>query len=283
MKKKLLALAAALIAVSTMGSLAVTGATSAHAASGPSFSLKWSTDFGSPVPVGSFSDCSSSTFQCQGLKSVSAPVYRNLGAYPTGWPDTCANPDDSGICPNGAEGGYYEPQADVSISDHMMIIKESTNGSGVSSMAAMVPLQALNQTYGEFTETFRVTKETTGYKSAHLIVANANDPVYNETDYPEGDWNSTFWAYQHNSGGGNADSYQGTTFTAWNTTTIEWYPGHMIFLLNGKVIGSSTANVQKVPGIWVWQNENSTDGESAPANSTAEMEIKYAAVYTYNG
>jgi hypothetical protein len=277
--RRLLAYAVAVTAVLTVAACAAVPVTRT---SGPSFTLKWSTDFGSSVPVGAFSGCSATTFQCSGLAKVSAPVYRNFGAYPSGWPDTCAG-KNADVCAPGAEGGYYEPQSTVWISGGDMYIKETTDADGVGSMAAIVPLQALNMTYGEFTETFRVTEATPGYKSAHLIVANTDVPGYYESDYPEGDWDSVFWAHQHNASAGNADSYEGTTFSAWHTTTIEWYPGHMVFILDGKVIGTSVDNVQSSPGIWVWQNENSTDGENAPVNSSAEMEVSYAAVYSYTG
>jgi hypothetical protein len=271
MKKTLLALAAALIAVP-----AIVGSTAAaNATSGPTFKIKFQTDFPINVPVGSFSNCSGTTFQCSGI--ANATVRANWGAYPSGWPDTCAG-KNADVCAPGSIGADYEPQSTVWISNHDMYIKETP-----SAMAAVVPLQALNMTYGEFTERFRVISAPKGYKSAHLIVPNTASPGYYETDYPEGDWNGTFYVYQHGANGGNAATFKGTTFSAWHTTTIEWYPGHMIFWLDGKIIGQTTANVMSSPGIWVWQNENSTDGEVAPSGSTAEMEVSNAAIYSYTG
>ena len=144
MKRLLLALAAALIAVPAVL------CAPAHATSGPQFTLKWSSTFPLSTPVGSFSGCSGTTYQCSGIKN--ATLHENWGAYPSGWPDTCAG-KNADVCAPGSEGADYEPQDTVSIANHMMIIKETPGA-----MAAVVPLQALNMTYGEFTEKFRVTE-----------------------------------------------------------------------------------------------------------------------------
>ena len=141
-----------------------------------------------------------------------------------------------------------------------------------------MPLAAYGQQYGMFTERIRVSKIAPGYKSAHLLWPHGNSDAW-ELDYPEGDWDQTFWAYAHVPNQ-NQESFEGTTWSDWHEVAIEWTPESVKFWLDHKVVGTSSQAPQG-PMEWVIQNESSLDGETAAPNSYAQMDISYVAVYTY--
>jgi hypothetical protein len=207
---------------------------------------------------------------CSGLPSS---LQSQWWAYPYAWPDTAG----SGQLGHFPVGGHYDPSQTVWISGGEMHIRMFRDTSWVHS-AAVIPRATIGMKYGEFTETFRVSKVATGYKSAHLL--RPGTAPY-EVDFPEGSWDKTICAYDHHPNGAQ-DSYcpAGATWTSWHTTTIVWVPGSVSFYLDGKLIGrSSTSPDVQTP--FIIQNESSTDGESAGVNTSAQLDISHVAVYSY--
>jgi hypothetical protein len=184
-------------------------------------------------------------------------------------------------------GGYYDPARTLSISDGQLHIRMFRDTGPIHS-AAVVPKAAIGLMYGKYVERFRVSdpESSTGYKSSHLLWPTA-EPLKYEVDYPEGEWDSGFCVHVHSVSQGNATKNicpAGVTFAAWNTTETEWWPGNLAFYLNGTEVYHLTGKwVPDQPMTWIIQNETALNGELAPENSSAQLNISYVAVYTYAG
>jgi|SRR5580692_10206564 hypothetical protein len=254
---------------------------SVEAAGSPLWQLKWQTDFPQAAPLGSFSGCDNydrtpAAF-CSGLP---ASVRSQWWAYPDGWPDTATEG-------HMRVGGYYDPAHTISIGGGQMHIRMFRDTGPIHSATA-VPKAAIGLTYGKYVERLRVSnpESSTGYKSAHLLWPTADPPKY-EVDYPEGQWDSGFCVHVHSVSQGNATKNAcpaGATFATWTTTEVEWWPGNLAFYLNGTEVYHLTGKwVPDEPMSWIIQNETALDGEIAPENSSAQLNISHVAVYTYAG
>ena len=257
-------------------------AASVAAVGSPMWQLKWQTDFPESAPLGSFSGCDNydrtpAAF-CSGLP---ASLKSQWWAYPTGWPDTATEG-------HLRLGGYYDPARTISISDGQMHIRMFRGADPIHS-ATVVPKAGIGLMYGKYVERFRVSdpESSTGYKSSHLLWPTT-EPLTYEVDYPEGDWDSGFCVHVHSVSEGNATKNvcpaTGATFATWTTTEVEWWPGNLAFYLNGTELYHLTGKwVPDQPMSWIIQNETALNGEIAPENSSAQLNISYVAVYTYAG
>jgi hypothetical protein len=246
-------------------------AASRTAATGPSWSLAYSTHFATPVPLGGFSGCSNwGDDTCTGLpKSLQSSWW----AYPSGWPDTATERSYP-------VGGFYQPQSTVWISGGQMHIRMYRGASGPVNSAALVPKASIDQLYGKYVETWRVSKVAAGYKSAHLLWPHGNANF--EVDYPEDEWDTSVCAFVHADSPQQQSFCPGTTWGAWHTTQIRWQPGSLTFFMDGKQVGSTTQGVPNVPMDWIIQNESALNGESAAPSSSAQMDISYVAYYAWH-
>jgi hypothetical protein len=257
------------------------GSKSVEAVGSPLWQLKWQTDFAQAAPLGAFSGCDNydgtpEAF-CGGLP---ASVRSQWWAYPTGWPDT-ATENHLRL------GGYYDPAHTISITGRQMHIRMFRDAGPIHS-AAVVPKAAIGLMYGKYVERFRVSNpgSSTGYKASHLLWPTT-EPLKYEVDYPEGEWDSGFCVHVHSVSEGTdtknvcpADA----TWATWNTTETEWWPGNLAFYLNGTEVYHLTGKwAPDQPMSWIIQNETALNGEIAPENSSAQLNISYVAVYTYAG
>ena len=253
---------------------AFTSVAQSSAATNPSWKTQFSTSFSTAAPLGSFSGCSSwGADICTGLPNA---LQSSWWAYPAGWPDTATERN----CP---VGGYYEPQSTVWISGGQMHIRMSRSTGSVSS-AAVVPKASINKLYGRYTETVRVSRVTTGYKSAHLLWPHNSGSNF-EVDFPENDWDTAPYAYIHNGGASQLSFPSNVNWTHWHTYTIEWWPGHLSLDVDGTLIGQTTSSTY-VPNVrmdWIIQNESALNGEQAPKNSSAQIDISYVEYDSYVG
>jgi hypothetical protein len=257
------------------------GSASVAAVGSPLWTLKWQTDFSQAAPLGSFSGCDNydrtSAAFCSGLP---AAVRSQWWAYPTGWPDSATEVHMK-------LGGYYDPAHTVWISGGQMHIRMFRDTGPIHS-SAVVPKASIGLMYGKYVERFRVSDPDsgTGYKSSHLLWPT-NEPLKYEVDYPEGEWDSGFCVHVHSVALGNATKNicpDGATFATWNTTETLWWPGNLAFYLNGTEVYHLTGKwVPDQPMSWIIQNETALNGEIAPQNSSAQLNISYVAVYTYAG
>jgi hypothetical protein len=248
---------------------------------GPIWRLTWQTDFPDSAPLGSFSDCHhydrTPAAYCGGLP---ASLRSQWWAYPTGWPDSATEV-------HMPLGGYYDPAKTIWISGGQMHIR-MFRATGSIHSAAAVPKASIGLLYGKYVERFRVADPRTsiGYRGSHLLWPTSNVPRY-EVDFPEAPWDSTFCVHVHSVHKGHATSNfcpADGTWGAWNTTEIEWWPGNLAFYLNGKQIYHVTGTwVPDERMSWIIQNESALNGETAPENSSAQLNISYVAVYTYAG
>ncbi len=255
------------------GAVQVASATAAP----PEFHLIYQDNFTTDVPLGAFSDCDhnvgTSAVYCAGLAPYPS-VEANWWSYPTGWADTATER-------HLPVGGFYDPATTVWISGGEMHIRMWRGATGSNHSATMVPKVAIGMLYGQFSETFTVSKVAPGFKSAHLLWPDATCPGC-EIDFPEGDWDGSIEAFNHPKGGGPQDFFDnGTPWTGWHTSTIQWTPGEVKFILDGKLMGESRNNVMDTPAEWDIQNESSLDGQTAAPNSSAEIDIKSVSVYSY--
>ena len=245
----------------------------------PGWHQVFADDFTTSFPVGAFSGCSANNSilrsHCSGLP---ASVDAKWTAYPDGWSDTSGN-------------GRYEPSQVISVANGMMDLHLHT-ANGIHMVSAPVPKipgatgSEGGLLYGRFSARFRADA-VPGYKTAWLLWPDSeNWPGDGEIDYPEGDLDSTFSAYMHRQdgrSGSDQDAYDtGAAFTSWHTVTIQWSPSSCSFILDGRVIGTSTSRVPDTAMHWVLQTE--TAGDQQPSSSAAgDVQIDWVTVYVPSG
>jgi hypothetical protein len=215
-------------------------------------------DFKTDVPVGSFP----------------GKVYGNeFTVYPDGTKDTAGQ--------QGAPSRYY-PSKVASVSNGMLNLYLHTEN-GTPMGAAILPVLPGNHLYGKYTIHFR-SDALSGFKVAWLLWPDSeNWPHDGEMDFPESSLNDTINAFMHYKGGtsgSDQDAYTTkTTYTSWHTTSIEWSPQKVNFILDGQLIGTSTAHIPDTAMHWVIQTEACLP--SCPASSTAgNVQIDWLAAYS---
>jgi hypothetical protein len=246
-----------------------------------SFKQIFREDFnGDSVPKGALSGCDHDGLNdtpaayCSGL---AGSARADWWAYPYGWADTAKSGADGNT---GAPfGGIYDPAHTVWIGPY-----SGTNSDGVlhvdvyrpaaggdNRVAAVVPRKCMAHRYGKYTERFRVTTGTVGFKSAHLFYQGGQ-----EIDFPEGDWTKNLSGYVHPQG-----TFVNTpaTWTAWHTTSIEWTPGTVRMYLDGKLV--KTSKTAMPTASWVLQNESSIEGPHAAPGAKAKMATTWVTCYAY--
>lgn len=241
----------------------------------------FSDNFTTDVPLGGFSGCSWNTglanSNCTGLPSSVASKW---WAYPDGWSDTSGN-------------GQYAPSKVLSIHNGEMDFDLHSAG-GTPLVAAPEPkipgtTNAGGMKYGAYVVRFKAS-EAAGYKTAWLLWPTAYDggsvswPSQGEVDFPEGNLNGNINGFLHWEGSGGSDQVsQSSTsdgYTSWHTAVIEWEPGQLRFILDGKLISSTNQHVPDNPMRWVLQTETSTDGMAPSATTTAHVLVDWVSVYS---
>ncbi|GAA3032288.1 hypothetical protein FHS39_002579 [Streptomyces olivoverticillatus] len=245
-------------------------------AAAPSWRLRFSDDFNTPVARGAFSDCDHAVdtpqAYCGGL---SGRMRANWWAYPAGWPDTATQRDYP-------VGGYYDPVTTLSVSGGQLHIRMWRGPSGSVHSATVVPKKLMGQRYGRYEERWRVSKAAVGYKSAHLLWP-VDDDGCSEVDFPELEWTGTVAVFAHPSTCGQQVAIDtGARWTSWHTSIVEWRPGDLRFYLDGRLVAHTARGVPDVPMNWDIQNESALNGDSAARNSWAQMDIDYARGWTWS-
>lgn len=234
------------------------------------------------VPVGKFSNCAGDfDYQCQGL-SAYPRYYDKLGAYPSGWPDTATQRGYT-------QGGYYRPESTVSVytdstGDGLMKVHMYRGASGANKVAAVVPRPCINLRYGKFTERFKISARTNGYKMAHLHFGDMNDPnSEDEIDYPEAGGNfatDPISVFTHTFDESSADVAPNSAWTSGHTYSQEITPGNIKIFFDGKLVKNINADYPStVP--WVLQNESALDGSQAAPNSSVDINTTFVTCYAY--
>jgi len=150
----------------------------------------------------------------------------------------------------------------------------------------ILPSGVHGQLYGKYTVRFRADSMR-GFKAAWLLWPDfGGNRQYGEIDWPESDYASTMNGYMHHTdgiSGGDQDVIKsGTTYLDWHTASIEWTPGKVVFILDGRVIGISTTRVPYTSLHWVLQSEACLP--TCPAPETAgNVQIDWLTIYAPAG
>jgi len=239
------------------------------------------------VPLGKFSSCGGDgDFKCAGLKASYPHYYATLGAYPNGWPDTAGNPNEHR---GRTIGGNYDPPTTVSVlksstGDGIMRVHMWHEGAGtaaepagVNHVAAPVPLKCMGLRYGKFTERFRLSARTPGYKLAHLRYTP------NEVDYPEAGGNFSgdpISEFTHGFAESGADAAPNSAWTQYHTYSTELVPGHIRFYFDGKLFRTVNADFPD-KADWILQNESALAGAYAAKGSSVDVDTSWLTCYSY--
>ena len=245
----------------------------------PGWHQVFADDFIYNVPLGGFSECSTTTNTMSTCSGLPTPVQQQWWAYPDGWPNKQQD---------GTVHGYYYASKTISISNGIMDIYLHTEN-GIHLVAAPVPRipdgvgSEGGLLYGRYSIRFRADS-LPGYGTAFLLWPDSEKwPQDGEIDFPEGPLDGTMSAFMHYQGAASPsqqDVYNTTvTYTGWHTETIEWLPNSVTFTLDGQVIGKSTNNTPNTPMHLVLQTE--TFNSLVPADSTAgNVQIAWVTAYT---
>ncbi len=238
---------------------------------------------GDTVALGSFSDCDHNvdtpSAYCGGLPS---DYQAEFWAYPAGWYDT-ANPKNHSNGNTRTFGGEYRADKTVSVTPNgydgggTLVVDMYRPTSGDNYVGAVVPKKCTNQTYGKYSERFRVTKADPGFKMAHLFY---QDPY--EMDFPEAGGSfqdDTLEGFTH-PGEESVD-----TGAAWlnvtHTTSIEWTPDQVKYYLDGKLVLTANDQISDEPMEWVLQNESALSGAYAAVGAHATIATTWVTCYSY--
>jgi hypothetical protein len=241
----------------------------------------FSDNFSTNVPLGGFSDCAlGGTLEDSNCAGLPSAVAAKWFAYADGWSDTSGN-------------GIYEPSQVLSIRHHELDFYIHSNAAGEPLGSSVEPkIKGATRDggllYGAYMVRFKANL-LPGYKIAWLLWPDAYSegtatwPQDGEVDFPEGDMNGGFWAFMHWRGGTNGfDKYAyntGDRFDKWQTALIEWTPQMVRFILNGKIIGTSTQHIPDTPMHWVLQTETATDGTIPAASTAGHVDVAWVSVY----
>ncbi|GCF10033.1 glycoside hydrolase family 16 protein [Dictyobacter arantiisoli] len=215
-------------------------------------------DFNTNVPAGSFP----------------GSIYGNeFTTYADGTPDTAGQ--------QGAPSRYY-PSKVASVSNGLLDLYLHTEN-GTPMAAAFLPKLQGNHLYGKYTIRFRADN-LPGFKTAWLLWPDDNIwPSHGEIDFPENGLDGTINAFMHHLGASSGNDQDTYTTSAndqsWHTTSIEWTPNSVNFILDGQSIGTSTTRIPNGPMHWVIQTESCLP--TCPAASTAGyIQIDWITAYT---
>ena len=212
-------------------------------------------DFGTPNPTGTF---------------PSAGYQRHWDVYDDGWKDTSGN-------------GTYMPSKVLSVHNGVLDYNVRTVG-GQHLVAAPWLTDTRGNTYGRYSVRFR-SDALPGYKTAWLLWPDSERwPADGEIDFPEGGLGKadtiTACAPHASSGGGQDAFPTRATFAGWHTVTVEWVPGKVTFVLDGKVIGTSTTMVPSDAMHWVLQTETNLDGYAPSSAVHGHVLVDWVAFWT---
>jgi hypothetical protein len=215
-------------------------------------------DFPTDTPIGSFP----------------GPVYKSqFKVYRDGTPDTAGQ--------QAAPSRYY-PSKVVSVSNGLLNLYLHTEDE-TPMAAAILPILPGNHLYGKYTLRFR-SDALEGFKVAWLLWPDSeNWPHDGEIDFPEGSLNGTIGAFMHpqnGESGSDQETYStGTTYNSWHTASIEWSPDKVNFILDDRLIGTSTDHIPDTPMHWVIQTESCLP--TCPATTTAgNLQIAWLVAYS---
>lgn len=179
----------------------------------------------------------------------------------------------------------YRADSVLSVQHGMLIFHlHPVNGQPAgANPSPVIDSQSQYQTYGRYTARFKVDMpDLDEYHIAWLLWPESDKwPDDGEEDFPEGSLGGTIGGFHHYAGKGACIGCQDPaatheTFTGWHTYTIEWRPGNIKYMLDGKVILNSNQWVPDKPMRWQLQTETKGDGAHS-----GKLLVDWVAVYKY--
>lgn len=146
-----------------------------------------------------------------------------------------------------------------------------------------------SQRYGRYSARLKVDSSDplSEYHIAWLLWPESERwPQDGEFDWPEAQLDAVPAAHQHFAGAASCDNDScvdselappGTSFNDWHTYTIEWWPGHIRFLVDNSVVLASAKAVASVPMRWQLQTETDGDG-----SHSGHLLVDWVAVWSYS-
>jgi len=204
-----------------------------------------------------------------------AAAYPAIGSYPDTWA-------------NSVRSSWYSGGKTVSVSHGVARARVSTDAAGRPRTETLVPKATQSQLYGRYLIRWRVPSALPGYKVAWLLWPNSEIwPRDGEIDFPEGSLESgrNIEGYVHHQGAtvgsdqAAVTSQISTTGSDWHTTEIIWAAGLCQFVLDGRVIGTTTSRVPNTSMGWRIQTEGNLSGQPISAAVTGDIEIDWIAAY----
>lgn len=217
----------------------------------PGWRQVFTEDFNTDAPIGGFMEAYKDQFTF----------------YADGWPDTAGQKGDP---------SRYYPSKVVSASGGLLDLYLHTED-GTPMAAALLPIIE-DHTYGKYTIRFK-SDPLPGFKTAWLLWPDTDDWNEGEIDFPEGSLDGNIHAFMHPIGLDGQDAFDtDANYQTWHTASIEWTEGKVDFILDGKIIGTSTSKIPNTPFHWVIQTESCLNG--CPDPSTAgHLQIDWAVAY----
>lgn len=201
------------------------------------------------------------------------PAYnKKFALYADGTPDTAGQ--------HGGNSVYY-PSKVVSVNNGALNLYLHTEN-GRKMAAAILPILPGSHLYGKYSVRFR-SDVVAGFKTAWLLWPDSeNWPGDGEIDFPENNLTSTISGFVHHKGGtsgGDQSEFNSTvTDTSWHTTSIEWLPGKVTFLLDGAVVGTSTTRIPDTAMHWVLQTESCLI-DCSTSTTSGNLQVDWVTAY----
>jgi hypothetical protein len=151
-------------------------------------------------------------------------------------------------------GGKYFNNALISAHDGIMDI--ALNGTQGAAGSFGPPETCWGDTYGRYSIKFKA-EGAEGNGTAMMVWPSSDVWGDGEIDFPEGNLDGTFHAYQHPlncsdcSSSVNADS--NTTFADWHVATTEWSPAGVNYYVDGELIMATTDDNPSTDHRWTIQ------------------------------
>jgi hypothetical protein len=233
----------------------------------PGWRLVLVEDFDTPVALGDFADRYPGWAGYDGLRDTS----RRLGRASTA-------------------SGLYSSATTATVDAGLLDIHVHTAG-GVPQVMALTPTPDdrfwEGQRYGRYAVRFR-TDVVPGYKIAWLLWPSDDTWTNGEIDFPEGALGGEITGNAHDVTGDprvNAWSITtGRTMGTWHTATIEWVPGRLTFILDGRSWTTSEPRaLPAVPMRWVLQTETDLSTTAPDPDAQGHVWIDWVAAWSYAG
>ena len=221
-------------------------------------------DFTDDVPVGGFSTDAEGNL-------LGGPYAGQLIMYPDGWADP---------------GSVRYPSRVVSVHHSLLDIHLHTdNIDGADTflsavVSVMVAPDVKGQSYGRYVTRFRADPAD-GIGAVLLLFPSDNVwPDHGEINFPEGDLGREMEAFLHHADAAGTQEFYpvGARWTDWHVAEIEWRPGSVRLLLDGRLVGTSTDRVPSTPMNYNIQSGSST-GSVPPAHVSSHLQVDWVAIY----